>query len=349
MKVYNLHEITDSKVQYDKKPPAFMYYVVLIVLSIVIIGLVWANNSVKTYIVKGQGLVATENKSHIMAKGSGEVTEVFVKEGAVVKAGDILFTTNELEADLQLEQIEAKIKTYNDRIELLKKAEENATNGTNSFDKNNVVESEFYNKLQAAYSARKEFYVDIEALKEDAIKQVDEEMAAKEEEIDPEVEPDIKPEVDVKPEPEIEAQPDVETENKPEVENETENSTPTELGLAINNTNPININKEEELKKERAELLQEKMDQIDEYVISQGNKENEHYFKTISEFTNERKQYEMEVSSLIAQKDAYGKSKEQYVVTAQVDGIVHLNTPLTVGMVVQGGNLVGTISENLNL
>ena len=91
------------------------------------------------------------------------------------------------------------------------------------------------------------------------------------------------------------------------------------------------------------------MDQIDEYVISQGNKENEHYFKTISEFTNERKQYEMEVSSLIAQKDAYGKSKEQYVVTAQVDGIVHLNTPLTVGMVVQGGNLVGMISENLNL
>lgn len=34
------------------------------------------------------------------------------------------------------------------------------------------------------------------------------------------------------------------------------------------------------------------------------------------------------------------------MVTAKVDGVVHLNTPLTVGMVLQGGSLVGTITNS---
>ena len=165
LKVYNLNEITDSKVQYDKKPPALMFYVVLIVTVLIGIGLIWANNSVKTYVVKGQGMVVTENKSHIMTKTSGEIREVFVEEGKEVKAGDKLFSTSELETSLQLEQINAQIQTYENRISLLSKAEENATNGTNYFDKNNEVESEFYNRLSEAYLARKEFNVDTDSLK----------------------------------------------------------------------------------------------------------------------------------------------------------------------------------------
>lgn len=80
-------------------------------------------------------------------------------------------------------------------------------------------------------------------------------------------------------------------------------------------------------------------------MLQKKNKSDKLYFKTVSEFTNERKQYETEVSKLEAQKSAYEKSKEQYVVTAQSDGVVHLNTPLTVGMVIQGGNLIGTITN----
>ena len=58
MKVYSLNEITDSKVLYDKKPPAFMNYIILIVTALIIGGLIWANKSVKTYVVKGQVLVS---------------------------------------------------------------------------------------------------------------------------------------------------------------------------------------------------------------------------------------------------------------------------------------------------
>ncbi|GAA0086068.1 HlyD family efflux transporter periplasmic adaptor subunit [Clostridium sp. CTA-7] len=257
MKVYKLNEITDSKILYDRKPPAFMNYIILIVTALIIAGLFWADKSVKTYMVKGQGLVVSENKSHIMTKGAGEIKDVFISEGTEIKEGDVLFTTNGVESDLQLEQINAQIDTFSRRIELLKKAEENATNGTNYFDRYSDVESEFYNKLTAAYIARKEFNIDKESLKKQGI------------------------------------------EDK----------------------------------------------QIEEYAKTQKNKADEHYYKTISEFTNEKNQYEVELSKLIAQKEALEKGKDQYQVVAQKSGTVHLNTPLTTGMVLQGGALIGTITS----
>lgn len=257
MKVYNLNEITDSKILYDKKPPAFMNYIILIVTALIVAALIWANKSVKTYVVKGQGLVVSENKSHIMTKTSGEIKDVFISEGSEVKEGDVLFTTNGIESELQLEQINAQINSYSRRIELLSIAEENATNGTNYFDRYNEEESEFYNKLNAAYIARKEFYVDVQALKDQG--------------------------------------------------------------------------------------YEEK--QIEEFSKTQKNKSDEHYFKTISEFTNEKNQYELEASKLIVQKEALEKGKSQYEVVAQKNGVIHLNTPLTSGMVLQGGSLIGTITS----
>ncbi|MBU3229168.1 HlyD family secretion protein [Clostridium algidicarnis] len=257
MKVYNLNEITDSKILYDKNPPAFMKYIILIVIALIALGLVWANNFVKTYMVKGQGLVISENKSHIMTKSSGEINEVFIEEGTEVSEGDILFTTNSLAADVQLEQVNSQVDTYNNRIQLLIKAEENATNGTNNFDKDYAGEKEFYNRLNVAYYARKAFDVDTKKLKDQGYEE----------------------------------------------------------------------------------------NQIEDFVKTQKDKSDEHYFKNISEFTSERNQYELEVSKLIAQKGALENSKDQYEVTAQKSGTVHLSTPVTTGMVLQGGSLIGTITN----
>ena len=257
MKVYNLNEITDSKVLYDKKPPKFMNYLVLIVTVLIGVAIIWANKNVKTFIIKGQGIVASEKKSYVMAKAPGEIKEVFIEEGKEVKAGDVLFTTNGIEAELQLQQVIAQINNFNNRIEWLKAAEKNATNGTNKFDKNDAVEVEFYNKLSEAYIARKEFDVNIQALKDQG--------------------------------------------------------------------------------------AEEK--QINEHIKTQKNKSSEQYYKTISTFTNERKQYDLEVAKLEAQKVALEKNKEEFKVLAQSSGIIHINSPLTTGMVLQGGALVGTITS----
>jgi len=94
LNVYKLNEITDSKIQYDKKPPRFMYYIILVMLMLVVSFFIWSTKSIKTYIVTGNGIVTTENKSNITAKVSGEVKEVYIQEGKEVKAGDILIVFN---------------------------------------------------------------------------------------------------------------------------------------------------------------------------------------------------------------------------------------------------------------
>ncbi|HEY5524545.1 MAG TPA: biotin/lipoyl-binding protein, partial [Clostridium sp.] len=176
LKVYNLNELTDSRVLYDKDPPKAMIYIIALVTLLLALFLVWANKSTKTYMVKGQGIVTTENKSQIMAAVSGSVIDVSALEGKEVKAGDVLFTLNPVEPNLQSGQAEDQVELLNKRIALLIRAENDATNQTNTFQKYDDQEEEFYNKLRTGYIKRKEFIVDEAALKkqggtEDQIKE----------------------------------------------------------------------------------------------------------------------------------------------------------------------------------
>ncbi|TDT57226.1 HlyD family secretion protein [Fonticella tunisiensis] len=188
MKVYSLNEITDSRLLYDKNPPRFLMYIILVVLALVIAFLVWSTKSVKTFVVKGQGIITTEKKSNIMAKVSGEIKEVYVEEGKEVKEGDLLIVFNSPEPKYQLQQIEGQIEVLNKRIELLKRAENDAAKGTNTFNKKNADEAEFYNKLVNSYIKLKEYNIDEEALKkqnytEEQIKQNKEQVKIKKDQL----------------------------------------------------------------------------------------------------------------------------------------------------------------------
>lgn len=256
MKVYNLNEITDSKLLYDRKPPRFMFYIILITLALITGFLVWSVKSVKTYMVKGQGIVTTEGKSNLMAKVSGEIKEVHIEEGKEVKAGDVLLVFHSPEPKYQLQQADGQIEILNKRIKLLKRAEDEATKGTNTFDNNNSEEAEFYNKLVNSYIKQKEYNVDEASLK----------------------------------------------------------------------------------KQEYTE------DQIKQYKEQAKIKKDQIYFETILSFTNEISQLKMEKSKLLAQSESIDSATEEYKLCAPSSGKVHLNTPLNKGMVLQGGNLLGTIS-----
>lgn len=165
LKLYSLNEITDSKLLYDKKPPKFMLYIILTVLILVIGAIIWSTKSIKTFVVKGQGIVTSKNKTNIMAKVSGEIKEVYIEEGMEVKQGDILMIFNPSEQKYQIEQIEGQIKILQNRIKQLKRAEDELSKGKNTFSKNNLDEVEFYNKINSCYSKQKEYEVDEETLK----------------------------------------------------------------------------------------------------------------------------------------------------------------------------------------
>ncbi|MBZ9606710.1 HlyD family secretion protein [Clostridium estertheticum] len=257
LKVYNLNELTDSRVLYDKNPPKFMIYIIALVTVLLALFLVWANKSSKTYMVKGQGIVTTENKSQIMAAVSGSIVDVSALEGKEVKAGEVLFTLNPVESNLQSGQAEDQIVLLNKRIALLIRAEKDATNQTNTFEKYDD-EKEFYNKLRNGYIKRKEFIVDEEALKK---------------------------------------------------QGGTE-------------------------------------DQIKEFKRTQKIKLDGNYYDTILQFTTERTQLELERDKLEIQKATLGKSAKEYKVVAPKDGKLHLSATITKGIVLQAGNVLGSITNN---
>lgn len=258
LQVYNLNEITHSKILYDKKPPRFMIYVVSIVLILLTAFIYWSMKSVKTYVVKGQGIVTTEKKSNVMTKVSGEINEVFIEEGKQFNEGDTLVTLKPVESNIQTEQIDSQIVVIDKRIELLSRAEKDTTNGRNSFRKNDSDETEFYNKISNIYTKEKEFEVDEKALKE---QQITEEQ----------------------------------------------------------------INKYKEAQKSKAQTVR---------------------YEGILQFTNEKEQLKFEKSKLEAQKNSLDKAKEEFKIIASDSGKIHLSMPITKGMVIQAGNLIGTIANN---
>jgi len=105
-----------------------------------------------------------------MAKVSGEVKEVYAQEGKEVKARETLIVVNSPEHKYQIVQADGQIEILNKRIELLKKAENEATKGTNTFNKNNADELEFYNKLLSSNAKMAEYRVDDESLKKQGYK-----------------------------------------------------------------------------------------------------------------------------------------------------------------------------------
>jgi multidrug efflux pump subunit AcrA (membrane-fusion protein) len=138
---------------------------ILIVLSLIIGFLVWSDRSIKTYVVTAQGMVTTENKTDIMDNITGEISSANVEEGKQVKIGDVLFTIDPSDSNLQLQQANGQLEYDNRRIALLTRAEQDAAKGTNSFNKNNPDELEFYNRLQDNYAKAGEYTVDEASLK----------------------------------------------------------------------------------------------------------------------------------------------------------------------------------------
>lgn len=159
MKIYNLNEITDSRILYDKNPPKFMLMLITLIMILLIGFICWSAYSIKTYVVKGQGIVTSQNKQYIMSPVSGSIEEIHVDEGKKVKKGDVLLSLKAVQSNLQTEQINGQLEYLNERINLLARAQKDVSRGTNNFDETKNSELEFFNKLNALQVKKKEFEV----------------------------------------------------------------------------------------------------------------------------------------------------------------------------------------------
>lgn len=153
---YIYNELKESKLIYDRKPPAFGVIITVMTLIFVIFAVVWAGLSPKTYVVKATGLVVSEEKTNVMNKVQGRIDQINVREGDSVKKGDLLIQINSLHTELQIAQVQANVGFYVDKAALIERLVlfikgfrlNDGVTRINPFDNTNIAEMSAYDNAQ---------------------------------------------------------------------------------------------------------------------------------------------------------------------------------------------------------
>lgn len=151
--VKSLDSLKDSRILYDKQPPAFGYFLILIVSVFLCLALVWSVRTPKMYTIQAQGVVTNEEANYVMCTYTGEIDACYMEEGALVDQGDVLFTVKSTDYDLQEEQLIESKTAYETQISQNKLLIQSIKDDTNYFDESNPEDS-LYHSTYEAYKAQ---------------------------------------------------------------------------------------------------------------------------------------------------------------------------------------------------
>jgi membrane fusion protein, peptide pheromone/bacteriocin exporter len=116
MKTYTLSQLTSSRIQYDKKPPKFMFYIIISVL-LLLIGLITLSCfTYKTEVVRTSGILSSDNKTYIQSQTSGSIKTIYKQSGDYVNEGDLLFELDDLETKASILALSGKIDLLDEYI-----------------------------------------------------------------------------------------------------------------------------------------------------------------------------------------------------------------------------------------
>lgn len=115
-KIYTFNELKESKLIYDRKPPAFGVIMTVLSLIFLISAITWAILSPKTYVVKAVGIVYDSYKINVMNTVSGRIKNIAVEEGQSVSEGDLLIELDAYQTELQIAQIQSVVNLYDKKI-----------------------------------------------------------------------------------------------------------------------------------------------------------------------------------------------------------------------------------------
>lgn len=152
MKIYNLSELTSSRIQYDKNPPKFLFYVIITFLVLLISLILLACFTNKTEVIRINGVFASDNKVYIQSPIQGEIKRVYKQNNDYVEKGDLLFELDQTQIDSSIISLKAKsnfisnyVENYNTLIDSLNNIDVNDLSKL----KNPFSEGEFYLNFKA--------------------------------------------------------------------------------------------------------------------------------------------------------------------------------------------------------
>ena len=147
--IKTLEQLKDSRLLFEKEPPAFGYMILIIVAFAVVGVTVWSVKAQKPYMIISQGIVTNSNSSYVMPAYTGEIENCYMKEGMVVQQGDILFTIKSTDYNLQEEQLRVSRETYEKQVEQMELLVKSIKEDTNYFDASDAEDELYYSTFEA--------------------------------------------------------------------------------------------------------------------------------------------------------------------------------------------------------
>lgn len=119
--IIDMKDMSDSTEVYQSRPNPVLAGFIYLVLAMVIIAGIWMYCSKMDMVVKGTGTVATaEETATITNRISGTILEAYVKDGQIVRQGDVLYRVTVEAQQLQLDTLQKQRQDNAERIEMLK-------------------------------------------------------------------------------------------------------------------------------------------------------------------------------------------------------------------------------------
>ncbi|MBQ8044634.1 MAG: biotin/lipoyl-binding protein, partial [Clostridia bacterium] len=160
-----MEEIKDSRLLFDKKLPHFGFIILTVVTLLVGFLVYWSVITPKVSVITAKGFVESKGKNYVAAPFTGEVVNMSIEEGKVVKEGDVLFSIKSSDIDLQIGQLGSQKEVYQKELELYNKYITCLNSSNNMFSSIEENEKFLYNKYEAYKSKIEQLKVDSDALR----------------------------------------------------------------------------------------------------------------------------------------------------------------------------------------
>lgn len=147
--VQSLGDITDSREILEARPHRFTSIFAYMLIAILLIAIIWSYFGKIDIVVKSKGSVRPNEKiSPIINKVGGKVSSSYLEEGKRVSKGDILYTIDYGNFNIEKDTLDAELNKLNTELNNLEKLKKSIFDKENLFDLSLEEEKEFYYKYQ---------------------------------------------------------------------------------------------------------------------------------------------------------------------------------------------------------
>ena len=148
-KIENLNDITDSREILQSSPKGFSKVMTYIILALLICLITWSCFAHKEVTITASGVIRpSESINKAASSLAGNISEINVKDGDIVKEGDTLVVINGYQYELQKNILQKSFDDKNKTLDLTKRLKESILENQNKFNQDNKEEMEYSTKYE---------------------------------------------------------------------------------------------------------------------------------------------------------------------------------------------------------